>query len=793
MAPKPLPVEALRWRCDPDALPFDTTAVVEPAVGAVGQDAAIEALRFGLRTSASGQNIFVRGLRDTGRLYLVRQLLETIQLVCKETKDCCYVHNFSQPDRPRLIKLPARTGQAFRRRVDQLADFIRDDMSTALSSKEIRARRSALAQANREELQELLNPFQESLKESGLTLVSSEAGPVVQTAIFPLVNGKPVPPEEFDQLHARNQVSDEHYTAAREGFDGFQKQLAEISDQANEIRRRHDEAMRDLNDAAIRSILKRIVRDIRRAFPQESVHTFLTELVDDVVLQKEGDVEEQEDFTHLYRVNVVSEKKGEGACPIIVEHAPTLQNLVGSIDYDFETGDGPRPSHLGIRAGSLLRADGGFLILEDRSILNEPEAWKVLTRALRSGRVETVPPGAMVAGSVPSLKPEPIDISVKVVLIGDPETYALLDAHDSDFRQLFKVLADFDTMIPRDDAAVRHYAAVVSRIAAKDKLPPFDRTAVAALIEHGARIAAHNGKLTARFGRLADIAGEAAFIAVDDQRELVLGDDVRAAVDRGKQRANLPSRRFRELVANGTIRVESQGAVVGQINGLATMHAGQMIYGFPKRITATIGPGMEGVINIEREAALSGAIHTKGFYIVGGLLRFLLRTDHPLAFDASVTFEQSYGGIDGDSASGAEVCCLLSALTDIPLRQDIAMTGAVDQMGHILAIGAVNEKIEGFFDVCNDLGLSRSQGVLIPRANVGDLMLRQDIVDACAAGTFHIYAAERIHEALELLTGVPAGVRRSNGRYPARSVLGIAVARARAYWLKSSRTSLAGR
>jgi ATP-dependent Lon protease len=442
-----------------------------------------------------------------------------------------------------------------------------------------------------------------------------------------------------------------------------------------------------------------------------------------------------------------------------------------------------------IRPGSLLRADGGFLIIEDREIMDEPDAWKGLKRALRTGRVQIMPPEAIMPGWSTSLKPEAIEVNVKVLLLGDPMTYHLLDEHDPDFSQLFKVLVDFDSVIPRNAEGARHYGDVLARIACEEKLLPFDRTAVAALVEHGARIAGMAGKLSARFGRIADVAREAALIAKNRCSRVVEGDDVRRSVYRRKRRADLPSRRFREFVADGTIKIDTRGAVVGQINGLAVLQAGPIVYGFPTRLTATIGPGTAGVINIEREAALSGAIHTKGFYILGGLLRQLLRTEHPLAFDASVAFEQNYGAIDGDSASGAEICCLLSSLTGIPLRQDLAMTGAIDQKGHLLAVGAVDEKVEGFFEACRDLGPLPTQGVIIPKSIAPDLMLRHDVVEACRAGEFHVYAVDTVQEALELLTGIPAGAPDAKGRFPKGTVLGAAVERAREYWRRASASS----
>jgi predicted ATP-dependent protease len=784
-----VPADALRWVCDPAGLPFNTTDEVEPVPGIIGQDSAVDSLQFGLATSAAGQNIFVRGLTGTGRLTLVHRLLKEIRPFCPETTDRCYVHNFAQPDQPRLITLPAGSGSAFRRRVDRLADFVRDNLRTALTSESINARRTALKQVAEAKLKEIIEPFQNALKDAGLAVVNIEAGPVVQAVIFPVHEERPIPPEEFEELRRQGQISEEEHRKAREAFERFEPELPDLSEKTNAVRREHEEKVADLLEKAARQVLGRIEREIKREFPQKEVADFLGEMIDEVVKHRLVPSEDEDDYTRLYRVNVLCERGGEGRCPIIVENAATVRSLLGTIDFDYTPGNEPRASHMGIRAGSILRADGGYLILEDQDILSEPGAWKALVRVLRTGQLEIMPPDHPMLGWVPTLRPEPIAVNIKVVLLGDPDTYYLLDAVDPNFPRLFKVLADFDNVIPRDAQGISHYAAVLARIVREEKLPPFDRSAIAALAEHGARIASHQKKLTARFGRLADIAREAAFVAVQQGHNPVTGDDVRSAVRRGKCRADLPARKFREYIAEGTIRVETRGEVVGQINGLAVIQAGPMTYGFPTRITATIGPGSAGVINIERESALSGAIHTKGFYILGGLLRYLLPTEHPLAFDASVAFEQSYGAIDGDSASGAEICCLLSALTGIPIRQDLAMTGAIDQMGHLLAIGAVNEKIEGFFDACHQLGLTGSQGVLFPATNAGELMLREDVIEACGAGRFAVYAVETIHQALEILTGVSPGERNDRDAYPPDSILGIAMHKARDCWIKASQVA----
>jgi predicted ATP-dependent protease len=711
-------------------------------------------------------------------------MLEQIRLACPAARDRCYVHNFGQSDRPKLLTLPRGRGNVFQQRIEELADFLRDELKKALSEPPLAARRTALERDLQLRIEQVVEPFEKALHDAGLALVSFQVGPLVQSALVPRLEGRPIPPDEYEQMRAAGQVGDEQHAAFRRTQEKFQPRFETITSEITELRRRHQDAFLALWKEQVRSVVGQMTAPIARDFPEAA--GWLGDVVEDVASRRKRAIEKESDFTRVYRVNVILAHDGDSDCPIVLENAPTMSNLLGRIDHVVSRGEMLHSDHMMIRAGSLLRADGGYLILEARDVLSEPGAWHVLVRTLRNGRLEIAPPETIFPLAIPALKPEPIDVNVKVILLGESETYYLLDDYDPDFPDLFKVLADFARSVPHDDQGIHQYAGVLARIVKEEHLPPFDRTAVAALVEHGARIAADKGKLTTRFGRLADIAREAAFICEKRHAPPVGSDDVREAVRRSKHRADLPSRRFREMLVEGTIRVQTTGVAVGQINGLAVLHAGPLTYGFPARITATIGPGSSGVINIEREAALSGAIHTKGFYILGGLLRYLLRTDHPLSFDASVAFEQSYGGIDGDSASAAEVCCLLSALTEIPLRQDLAVTGAIDQVGNILAIGAVNEKIEGFFDVCRDLGLTGTQGAIIPASNAGDLMLREDVVEACSAGKFHVYSVSSIHEALECLTGVPAGQRGADGWYPEGTLLGLAVLRAWEYWLKAS-------
>ncbi len=778
---KPLGADALRWSCDSLLPPFETTADVDPITGVVGQDDAIEALRYGLEVFAPGQNIYVRGIAGTGRKSLVRQLLEDISPGCPLADDRCYVHNFTRPGRPRLLTLPRARGREFCRSVDRLVEFVEEELAQALNADSVRARRAALDEGAQQSIRELGAPFEEELRANGLALVTRQVAGGVQPDILPVVDGEAVPLQQLEALRSQGTLAAEDFEHIRTRINAFALKFEELGHRIAEVRSDHRAKLRALLEAETRRVLGHHIDAIEAAFDSPAVREFLADVVADLV-QKLGALDQIETATRRYRVNLILEHDAASDCPIVIEHTPSLRNLLGEIEREFVAEGRSHADHMTIRGGSLLQADGGFLILEARDVLAEPGAWKMLLRSLRSGTLEIVPAEAASPFGAPFLKPDPIPIAVKVVLIGDGGLYELLSASDPDFGQLFKVLADFETTIPRDETGVRYYAGVLSRIARDEALLPFSRDAVAALTDHGARVAGRRDRLTTRFGRLADVAREAAFLAGKAGRGAVAGGDVSEAIRRGRRRADLPARRFRQLIAEGRIGIQTTGAEIGQINGLAVVSAGPLTYGFPQRITATVGPGSAGMVDIEREAELSGAIHTKGFYILGGLMRHLLKTGHPLAFSASVAFEQSYGGIDGDSASGAEICCLLSALTGVPLRQDLAMTGAIDQLGHVQAIGAVTEKVEGFFAVCEADGLSGTQGVIVPHSNAGDLMVSEAVSRACAAGRFSVHAVSTIHEALTLFTGMPAGDHDAEGGYAEGTLLRLAQERALAYW-----------
>ena len=784
---EPLETSALRWNCDPSALEFSSTADVEAVIGFVGQDTAVDALRFGIECEAPEQNIYVRGLTGTGRMSTITRLLEDTRPSCNQLFDYAYVHDFDKPDRPRLIKLRPGCAKKFQRMTLGVAAFIREELPKRLTGEALQTEREAIEAKANGEMNTLTKPFEDDLAKAGLAMIQQGQPPAAQTHVVPLYEGKPTGGPELAKLKADGKITQEQIDGWEASRVDFVKRFGGISREIQRMRVETSKHLKSLVEDSARGHLEESVEALREEFTEEPVKLFLDGLIENVVENLGREHPPGHNPADLYDVNIVLEAAQDGMAPVVVETSPSLSRLLGSVEPGWSAQGPTRGDFRGISAGSILRANGGYLILEARDLVTEQGAWRMLVRALRHKKLEIVPQELSGSYFRTSVKPEPIPISMRVIVVGDAGTYYMLDRADPDFGQLFKVLADFDSEIERNEEGVRQYAGVVAKIVEDEKLPPFDSSAIAALAEHGARIAARRNKLTARFGRIADIAREAVYVAHKrGETSTISSADIYETIERTKIRANLPSRRFHAMIASGTIIIETKGRTVGQVNGLAVIKAGMLTYGFPARITATIAPGHAGIIDIESSASLSGQIHTKGFQILGGLLRHLLRADHAIAFSASLAFEQSYGGIDGDSASGAEICCLLSALTGIPLRQDVAMTGAIDQHGRIQAIGGVNEKIEGYFDTCMALGASGEGGVIIPASNAGDLMLRRDVVAACDEGRFHIWAVSSVHEALEVFTGVEAGTLGDDGKYPEESLLGQAQARAQLFWERSS-------
>ncbi|MFK7960210.1 MAG: AAA family ATPase [Phycisphaerales bacterium] len=791
--PSPLGPDALRWRCPADWLTFKDTSEVEPLRGIRGQDTALEALRFGLATRAPGHHVFVRGFTGTGRARLVGEVLDEIRPSCRLVADHCYVHRFNDPSRPRLITLPRSRGHDFAARVEDLAQFIVGSLPKVLSAESMRSRRTAITADGEERFDALLAPFEKKVADAGATLVTVGDGPGATPAVFPLVDGEPAPPEALRRLRAEGTLAEEDYETLTATIESLGRELETVLPDLQAIREAAGRELTELTRAEIHRQLRTRADAITAEFDTVPVRKFLAELVEAVAKSGVPNMPDREDgepeIPAVFQVNVLRHHERDADCPVVVEAAPGRAAIFGTIETP--RGDADTAPHMLVRAGSLLEADGGFLVLEARDLIAAGRAWPLLARTLRSRQLE-IEAADEQATPVSGIKPDPIALNTKIVLVGDDIVFAVLEQNDGDFSQLFKVVADFESTMLRRPESAAIYAGVLARVAEEESLSPFDAGAVRRLVEHGARVAANAERITARLGRICDIAREAAYVAERSGDQPVNAEHVEDAIQRGRNRADLPARRFHDLLADGTIRVDVSGHVVGQINGLATVSAGPITYGFPQRITSSVGPGTLGLVNVEYESELSGSIHTKGFHILRGLMHHLLALEHPLTLDASIVFEQSYGGVDGDSASGAESVCMISALTGTPIRQDLAMTGAIDQRGGIMAIGAVNEKIDGFFDACDRRGLTGTQGVIIPATNVGDLSVAERVVSACADGRFHIHPVQRVEEALALFTGeaVPLTAAHGSGHLPEPgSLLGRARAQAERLWAASGPAS----
>lgn len=773
--------QEVRWQCDAKDLGFKTTEDVKPTDVIVGQDDALEALQFAIECRAFGQNVYVRGLSGTGRMSMVSKILRDVKPQIKEKVEHCYVANFSQPDRPRLISLPAGKGTQFRDMMEAMSLYFSEELPKSMESDTLVADKGAAEDRLQEQVNALTEPFEKELAANGMAMINVNTPQGQQTIVAPQVDGQVVDPNVWQQKVAAGEIPEEQQKALLEKQQKFSKKLEELGRKINDLREQGMGEIKNMLEQHIAALIDVEIAKFKGVFESQQVFDFLAAVKADLIelyfYHKKSNINP----TERYAVNLLLAQDESTDCPVLVERVPSLQNLLGTIESKWAENGPVLADHMSIVGGSLLRADGGYLVLDARDVLAEPGAWKTLIRTIKNELLEIVPAEMSWPFGQPSLKPEPIPVSMRVILIGDANIYYFLDNQDPDFPELFKVLADFDSVIERNKKGYKNYAAIIAKIIQEDGLMPFAASAVARLIEHGARVCSQDNKLTAKFSRIADLAREGNYLAVKANDQVVTHAHVHAAVARTKKRAGLSSRKFQERLQDGTINLETEGGTIGQINGLAVIHAGPIVYGFPSRITTTIGPGRAGVIDIEGMAGKSGSIHTKGFQILGGLLRYMLPLEHPLTFSASIAFEQSYGGIDGDSASGAEFCCLISALTQVPINQGFAMTGAIDQHGRVQAIGGVNEKIEGFFDTCNYRGLTGQQGVIIPRANAGELMLRDDVQAACKEGLFSIHAVSYITEAMEVLMGQPAGVLMDGG-YAENTLMDQAMKMAKKYW-----------
>jgi lon-related putative ATP-dependent protease len=791
----PLAPDALYRSVAPETIPFDTTETAPPHADPVGQDRAVEAVLFGIGMKGQGYNLFCMGPEGTGKASLVRRFLHETAAAQPVPDDWCYVHNFDHPTKPRALRLPHGRATAFAKAMQELLEDLRLAIPSAFETDEYRRRRKQIEEEFKERQDGALETHRKKAEEQDVALMRTPMG----LALAPVKNGEVLGPDDFAKLPENEQQ------ALKDRMQALQKDLETVLRAMPRWERDKRDQVKQLNREIADNAVSHVLDDMREAFQDcPVIVAYLDQVHGDVLdnvaafLPESGEEEEKmpavlrQDLggeggrLRRYHVNVLVAHEPNGGAPVVEEDHPIQPNLVGRIEHRQQFGALTTDFNL-IRPGALHRANGGYLVVEARKLLMHPFAYDDLKRALRRREVTIEAPGAAWGiWSTQALEPEPIPLEVKVVLLGEPMLFYLLTEHDPDFRELFKAHADFNMRMERTPGNTTDLALLLATMAREKALMPLDRTAVARVIEHGSRLAEDQEKLTAHMGHLADLMREAEYYAVRAGATTITAAHVIEAVAAGRQRNDRIPTAVREEIERGTIHVACDGAVVGQVNGLAVLEFGPVLFGRPSRISARVRLGRGELTNIEREAELSGPLHSKGVMILSSFLASRFAEDGPLPLNATLVFEQSYGMIDGDSASSTELYALLSALAEIPIRQGLAVTGSVDQFGRVQAIGGVNEKIEGFFDLCQARGLTGDQGVIVPADNQPHLMLREDVVAACRDGRFHIWPVAHVDEGIELLTGVPAGTMDADGTWAMGSVNRAVAARLTA-WVRKAR------
>jgi len=766
----------LLWRCPKGWLPRKNSAGIKPASTIVAQDRAVEAIAFGLAMRGIGFNVFVTGLSGTGRLTTIKSFVERLAESGERPDDICFVFNFRKPEEPCAVILEAGAGCRLKEGMDDLIRELSKNLPAILNDRDFRSRLERAVEPLQRQERELIETFEKEVTEAGFVLVQVQAGMVTRPEILPVVKEEPTPLEKLGELEKEGALGSEEIESLREHHGRLTEKFRDVFQDVAEIRRMVQQRVEDVQKKLLQPAFEAAVDRIRKTVGDKRVDPYLDHVAADLaenlglfMISEDDRPSAEVDIFLRWRVNVVVDNADVSGRPVVMETEPTYTNLFGTVERTLTQSGEATTSFMRIRAGSLLRANGGFLVLNADDVLMEPRVWPGLKRALKFRRVQIQSIESLVLGAS-LLKPEPVPINVKVVIIGSRSIYDLLFRYDSDFSKIFKVLADFDNVLRATRSHARDLLSVLRRVTLEEDLHDLDRSGMAAVLEEAVRIVGWRRRFSSRFSDLSDLLRESSYQAELDGRELISGDHVAAACAARRRRHSLSEDRSHDLIKEGVVRVETTGAVVGQVNGLAVYDLGHHRFGKPSRITAQVGLGREGVINVERQAGLSGPTYDKGVSILTGFLRGTFAETSPLTMSCSVTFEQSYGGIDGDSASSTEVYAILSALSGLPLRQDVGVTGSVDQFGNVQAIGGVNEKIEGFFRVCSTLGLTGDQGVMIPAANVGDLQLSEEVVAAVSDALFHIWAADTIEDGIELLTGISAGARDDEDRWTEGSV-----------------------
>lgn len=775
---KPLPAQALYRFCDSGQLTFDSTESLEDLQEIPGQERAVEAIRFATGITVDGHNVFVLGPSGSGRHTFVKQFLEEIAAGSPTPSDWCYVYNFDEPRQPKTLRLPAGVGKDFRVDVANVIEDVQSAIPAAFESEDFQLQNDAITDEFKEQQQEALMAIEKMAHERDINLIQTPGG----IAFIPMRDEKVIKPDEFEKLPKKKQ--DKIHADIAELTAQLQRVMRSVPKRAREMRQKLRQLEQEVAGLAVTGLIDEL-RQKYKNVPDivDHLQVMQADIIDNVSLflknmDGAGLPEQMPDklrsrespVIRRYAINLLVDRSECDGAPVIFEDKPSFAELIGRIEHETEFGALVTNFSL-IRAGALHRANGGYLVLDAAKVLSYPFAWEGLKRAVKSRQLQVRSIGEDVGLiSTVSLEPQPIPMNLKVILVGERIHYYLLDRYDPEFSELFKVAADFEDRIDRNEQNVESRARILATVVRQEKLKHLDRSAVARLIEDSARRAGDSEWLSADVRQSTDILREAHYWASDNGNTLISATDVQKAIDARTRRASRYRDQMQDSILRNTLMIDTSGETIGQVNGLAVMQFGDFAFGRPQRITASVSLGSGKVIDIEREVELGGPLHSKGVLILTGFLSSNYVTDRPLSLAASLVFEQSYGGVDGDSASAAEMCALASALSEVPIKQSLAITGSLNQHGRIQAIGGVNEKIEGFFDICNQRGLSGDQGVLIPQANVKHLMLRADVIEAVDRGEFHVYPVEHVDQCLEILTGTPAGKRDGNGEFPDGSV-----------------------
>lgn len=767
-----LPIEKYRNDIDPETIECKTTEELNPLEQIIGQERAVKALQFGLGIQKHGFNVYVAGPPGTGKETAVKGFIEEMAEEKEVPPDWCYVNNFKDSYEPIAIRLPPGKGEEFQNDIAELIEQVKTILPETFQSEDYSSKREEIIQKYEEKRQKLLSDLRQKAKDEDFVLQSSPMGLLT----IPVVDGKPIKDEE----EFRN-LSSEKQQEIQEKQQEIQEEVRSTMRQAKALQKQMSKEIEELNHDVALYAIGHLIDDLKEEYQdREKIVNYLENMKQDIVDNVEIFVETQKQQKkqspipmpwleelpfRKYKVNLLVDNSDLSGSPVIIEHNPTYNNLFGRVDKEAQLGALTTDFTL-IRSGSLHKANGGFIVIPVEDLLRNRLSWHALKRDLINEEI-IIEEAAERLGfmATKGLRPEPIPMNLKVVLVGKRIFYHLLYNLDTDFRELFKVKADFDVVMDRNEDQIRKYALFICSLCEKEGLKHLKASAVARIVGYASRLVEDQKKLTTKFAEVADIIREADYYAVQDDAEYVTGAHVKKAIDEKIYRSNMIQEKIEEMIERGLILIDTEGEEVSQVTGLSVISLGDFSFGRPSRLTASVGLGKEGVIDIEREAKLGGRIHTKGVMILTGYLNDKFAQDKPLSLNARLVFEQSYQGVEGDSASSTELYALLSNLSGLPVNQNISVTGSINQKGEVQAIGGVNEKIEGFFEVCKIMGLNGKQGVIIPESNVQNLMLKEEIVKAAEEGNFHIYPVKTVDEGIEILTGVPAGKRKKDGTF----------------------------